>query len=112
MFLTTNRVSAFDQAFKPRIHLTINYPDLDLSSSKLVWQAFVRPVNDGSSQYANNTGQQDLEVLVAMDMNGRDIKNTVKAARLLATRRGVPLAVEHINSVLRMNGMSTVANSI
>ena len=101
MFLTTNRVSAFDPAFQSRIHLTINYPKLDFRAKLLVWQTFVRPKNN-SKQYASDIGEKDLRVLATIDMNGREIKNTVKTASLLASRKGVPLNREHVATVLRV----------
>ena len=101
MFLTTNRVSAFDAAFQSRIHLMINYPKLDLRSKLLIWQTFVRPQSQ-SAQYASSIGEKDLNILAKIDMNGREIKNTVKTARLLSSRQGVPLAMEHVATVLRV----------
>lgn len=40
LILTTNRVSVFDQAFKSRIHLAIQFPELDFASRKSIWQTF------------------------------------------------------------------------
>ena len=101
MFLTTNRVSTFDPAFQSRIHLTIDYPKLDFQSKMLIWQTFVRPQSD-SSQYGSNIQEKDLRALAKIDMNGREIKNTVKTARLLASQKGVPLAMGHVATVLRV----------
>ena len=101
MFLTTNRVSTFDPAFQSRIHLTIDYPKLDFHSKMLIWQPFVRPQSD-SSQYGSNIEEKDLRALAKIDMNGREIKNTVKTARLLASQKGVPLAMGHVATVLRV----------
>ena len=98
MFLTTNRVSTFDAAFQSRIHLTIDYPKLDLHSKKLIWQTFVRPQSDAGS----NIREKDINALAKTDMNGREIKNTIKTARLLASQKRVPLAMEHIATVLRV----------
>ena len=36
-------------------------------------------------------------------MNGREIKNTVKTARLIASQKGIPLNMEHVATVLRVN---------
>ena len=101
MFLTTNRVGTFDSAFQSRIHLTIQYPKLDFRSKLLVWRTFVRPRSD-ASQYGSDIGDTELEALAAMDMNGREIKNIVKTARLLASRKKMPLAMEHVATVLRV----------
>lgn len=111
MFLTTNRVSTFDAAFQSRIHLTIDYPKLDFRSKMLVWRTFVRPRSE-ASQYASNIGEKDLKSLAKMDMNGREIKNTVKTARLLASQKGVPLAMEHVATVLRVKDGSPAAGKI
>lgn len=101
MFLTTNRVSTFDAAFQSRIHLTIDYPKLDYRSKLLVWQTFVRPQSD-ASQYGSNIEEKNLKALAKIDMNGREIKNTVKTARLLASQKRAPLAMEHVATVLRV----------
>ncbi len=101
MFLTTNRVSTFDAAFQSRIHLTIDYPKLDFRSRMLVWRTFVRPRSD-ASKYASNIDEEDLGTLANMDVNGREIKNIVKTAKLLASQKRVPLAMEHVTTVLRV----------
>ena len=38
LFLTTNRVGAFDQAFHSRIHMSLYYPRLNESFTKKVWR--------------------------------------------------------------------------
>ena len=101
MFLTTNRVGTFDRAFQSRIHLTIEYPKLDFRSKMLVWRTFVRPRSD-DAQYGSDIGDNDLDVLAQMDLNGREIKNVVKTARLLASWKEMPLAMEHVATVLRV----------
>ncbi|KAM0797757.1 P-loop containing nucleoside triphosphate hydrolase protein [Usnea florida] len=107
MFLTTNRVGTFDNAFQSRIHLTIEYPKLDFRSKMLVWRNFVRPRSD-ASQFGSNIGETDLKALAKMDMNGREIKNIVKTARLLASQKKMPLAIEHVATVLRVKDGSPV----
>ena len=108
MFLTTNRVSTFDAAFQSRIHLTIDYPKLDFQSRLRIWQTFVRPQGD-TSRYGSNMRGKDIKALAKLDMNGREIKNTVKTARLLASQKRVPLAMEHLATVLRVKDGSPAA---
>jgi ATP-dependent 26S proteasome regulatory subunit len=91
MFLTTNRVSAFDPAFESRIHLTIHYPNLDYKSRFHIWNTF-----------ASILSEFELEHLAHEELNGRQIKNIVKTARLLATNEKTQLAMKHVNTVLRM----------
>ncbi|KAJ4169824.1 hypothetical protein NW754_005971 [Fusarium falciforme] len=95
MFLTTNRVSSFDPAFESRIHLTIHYPKLDINSRLHVWKTFVKIETGGVSE-------AELGELAKEELNGRQIKNVVKTARLLASEEGVPLCSGHINTVLRI----------
>ena len=50
---------------------------------------------------------------IAWIVNGREIKNTVKTARLLASQKGTPLAMEHVATVLRVrdNGSPVGGNT-
>ncbi|SCO39485.1 related to TOB3 (member of AAA-ATPase family) [Fusarium fujikuroi] len=97
MFLTTNRVSAFDPAFESRIHLTIHYPNLDYTSRLHIWKTFVNIGDDESS-----LSEDELGELASVELNGRQIKNVVKTARLLATHEKTQLAMSHISTVLRI----------
>ena len=49
MFLTSNRITAFDPAFESRIHLTIHYPPLDAASRLHIWKTFalITPTSGG-----------------------------------------------------------------
>ncbi|KAI0485578.1 P-loop containing nucleoside triphosphate hydrolase protein [Xylaria cf. heliscus] len=40
LFLTTNRVGQFDDAFMSRIHVVIHYPDLGEAEQKKIWNQF------------------------------------------------------------------------
>ena len=97
MFLTSNRVSDFDTAFESRIHLTIHYPPLDAPSRLHVWKTFVQM---GGAE--SRLSEEELESLAKIECNGRQIKNIVKTARLLSKQDKVPLAMEHVNIVLKV----------
>ena len=99
MFLTTNRVEQFDPAFESRIHLTVNYPNLDASSRRLIWRAFV--VSEGAEAKGALT-EGDLDESAQHDLNGRQIKNVVKTARLLAASDARRLSMRHLLTVLRV----------
>lgn len=101
MFLTTNRVSTFDAAFQSRIHLTINYPSLDESSRLMVWQTFA-----GDTSSNSGMTDTDLTKLAKLKLNGREIKNIIKTARLLANKRSATLGIEHVETVLRIKNDS------
>jgi SpoVK/Ycf46/Vps4 family AAA+-type ATPase len=108
LFLTTNRVETFDPAFKSRIDLNIKYPDLDEAARREVWETFTRESQrfprNGSSLSAT-----DVDHLASLELNGREIKNIVKSARLLAladTQRPRTLAMSDIHTVLEVQGIS------
>ncbi|KAL8827533.1 MAG: hypothetical protein Q9170_006975, partial [Blastenia crenularia] len=94
LFLTTNRVAHIDTAFQSRIHISMAYEDLSYSSRRRVWNDFI--------EAGQNWGlpEEDLDRLAVYEMNGREIKNVVKTAQLLARRKYQSLGVEHIMSVL------------
>ncbi|KAK3109650.1 hypothetical protein LTR53_016861, partial [Teratosphaeriaceae sp. CCFEE 6253] len=145
MFLTTNRVQTFDAAFQSRIHISLNYQELDGKSRKTVWQNFLkqhdiaqasareRPVkalisaaktnghvsasptdqSDGTAAAAEKAlhhqrtlpheiTDRDLKKLCEMSMNGRQIKNILKTAQLLASKRGEGLSYEHVRTVMEV----------
>ncbi|KAI8222908.1 ATP-dependent zinc metalloprotease FtsH [Colletotrichum sp. SAR 10_96] len=106
MLLTTNRVEAFDPAFESRIHLTINYPALDFDSRLHVWKVFInrRKVDESGALEPRQSRleDEDFKALAKLELNGREIKNVVKTASLLAVRNGAPLGIEHVRAVLRV----------
>jgi hypothetical protein len=91
MFLTTNRVQTFDPAFQSRIHISLDYPGLTMESRKTVWKNFL----DSSSQ-EHTISKTQLMDLARMDLNGRQVKNILKIARLLAGRKEEKLSYDHI----------------
>lgn len=106
MFLTTNRVEAFDPAFESRIHLTINYPQLDQESRLHIWRTFLdmKTNADGKEKEGGGGGisEEELVQLACEELNGRQIKNLVKTARLLASSEQAILSTEHLWAVLRI----------
>lgn len=95
MFLTTNRVNTFDPAFASRIHISLNYKELSIASRRTVWKNFL----DNSPQEHVIDAKQ-LDELSRLNMNGRQIKNILKIARLLATRQDAKLSRDHIMTTL------------
>ncbi|KIV83242.1 hypothetical protein, variant [Exophiala sideris] len=100
LFLTTNRISNIDPAFHSRIHVTVNYPNLSVESRKHIWQTFL-----GNESAVTD---KDIDHLSQVDLNGRQIKNMLKTARMLARsedghgreQRGHAVELRHIETVL------------
>ena len=103
MFLTSNRINDFDTAFESRIHLTIHYPPLDIPSRLHVWKTFAQ-MGDLETRLSDG----DLGSLARITLNGRQIKNIVKTARLLSKQERAPLAREHVEMVLKVKKGSFV----
>jgi len=92
MFLTTNRVKTFDEAFKSRISVAIQYRDLDESTRRTVWENFlklaeVKIINEMSDDGTYVTTEQ-LHKLASKQLNGREIKNTMRIVEALENTPG------------------------
>lgn len=46
--------------------------------------------------------EEDFNVLARHELNGRQIKNTVRTAQALAVNKGEPLCMSHIRQVLEV----------
>ena len=95
LFLTTNRAANIDPAFQSRIHVSMVYNELSRSSRRVVWCNFIKGAHQG-----HEFSEADLDALARFRMNGREIKNVLKTAQLLASRKGVSLGFGHVRSVL------------
>lgn len=96
LFLTTNRITTFDPAFKSRVHLALKYNALSAAARKKLYVNFVKR----TSRDAPVLGEEVLNRLAAVDINGRQIKNAVRTASALAREEGVKLNEEHLQAVL------------
>ncbi|KAK8098144.1 P-loop containing nucleoside triphosphate hydrolase protein [Apiospora kogelbergensis] len=110
LFLTTNRVASFDDAFKSRIHIPIRYTNLSQESRLQIWRNFLARVprgegdskSDDKSKVAPLVSEKDLVTLAEHDLNGRQIKNVIKAAESLAAFEGKPLNMEQLQEVTKI----------
>ena len=101
MFLTTNRIGSFDEAFRSRIHVAISYPDLDQGARRKIWKSFLGRVGE-SYGGGVQVGEEEVDELSGRRLNGREIRNIVKSAQLLASREGEALGKRHIDVVWRV----------
>ncbi len=98
LFLTTNRVDNIDAAFESRIHLSLQYEELSLSSRYHIWKTFLGAASSGTGYFS----EENLQTLSEIPMNGRQIKNVIKTAQLLASRKGVPVNFDNIEVVTKL----------
>lgn len=95
LLMTTNRADSIDRAFKSRVHLTLHYPDLEADAKEHIWRQFI-------TQSAQNDVLSDETYarLAQLPINGRQIKNVVQIATLLAAQKKSTLGFEQIRTVL------------
>lgn len=100
LFLTTNRVETFDAAFVSRIHLSLRFQNLNTKAKRTVWKLFIERVKNQESMQVASISEQDYNDLSRREVNGRQIKNLVRAAQALAVHEDVPLSMAHIKRVI------------
>ncbi|KAJ5774987.1 ATPase AAA-type core [Penicillium paradoxum] len=118
LFLTTNRVGSFDEAFMSRIHVQIGYDPLDEDSRKHIWDGYFKKLaknyeNDGQEIRCSYDAKEFVrrsDDLRALEWNGREIRNAFQTAVALACFQArqegnsIPeLTDEHLRQVVNMS---------
>jgi SpoVK/Ycf46/Vps4 family AAA+-type ATPase len=102
MFMTTNRAGNIDAAFQSRIHVSIEYPELAVDSRRQIWTGLVK-----CSSVEHELSDADLDRLAQLPLNGRQIKNVLRSAQLLALRRKTPLSEGLVKTVYNIEQRRT-----
>ncbi|KAL3691837.1 hypothetical protein R1sor_005488 [Riccia sorocarpa] len=92
MFLTTNRVSAFDDAVRSRVSMLVCYRQFTVAERAQIWKTLL-----------GRAGMDDvaeLDELSSLDLNGREIRNVVHAAQVWARSNSSALEMEHVKYVV------------
>ena len=100
LFLTTNRVETFDDAFQSRIHVALRYGELTHKAKKSVWKMFLELVKKVEGMEVEELTDRDLDILSRNQLNGRQIKNIVRTAQALALNEDERLTLSHIRRVI------------
>ena len=96
LFMTTNRIRTFDEAFLSRIHVALHFDELSVPTKMQIWRAFLRKAGLGEDELQDGL----LQRLAERDINGRQIKNACKTATALAVSRGETMRYEHLEQAL------------
>ncbi|ORX96788.1 P-loop containing nucleoside triphosphate hydrolase protein [Basidiobolus meristosporus CBS 931.73] len=96
LFLTTNRVRAFDPAFESRVTVALRYEQLTTESRVQVWKNLLQRV---SIPIATDLKYAELGKHV---LNGRQIKNAVRLAVALAKEQESPVTQFILETTLRI----------
>lgn len=73
LILTTNRISNCDPAFESRIHITIDYPELDEAARRQVWQAFLDRAKGSRNDLKVDVTEDEVTELSNLRINGRQV---------------------------------------
>ncbi|KAK2601173.1 hypothetical protein N8I77_010642 [Diaporthe amygdali] len=114
LFLTTNRVGAFDDAFISRVHIKLYYPDFGDTERQKVWNTFVKKLSRERENYMRVTidAKEYIESkqLREIPWNGREIRNAFQTAVSLAeyenkkdSEGNIMLTEEHLKSVVELS---------
>ena len=96
LFLTTNRITAFDEAFLSRIHVALHFAELSVAAKAQVWRAFLTKAGVSKSE----VDDARIQKLAQREINGRQIKNACRTAQSLAVSRGEDLGFAHLTETL------------
>lgn len=75
LFLTTNRVETFDDAFQSRIHVALRYGGLTTKAKRTVWKMFLERVSMSNGADAIKFTDKDFDTLARHNLNGRQVNN-------------------------------------
>lgn len=115
LFLTTNRVEAFDSAFTSRIHVALHYKQLSDEDRGRVWvHNFERLERDSKGRcYVPKSARNYIlksPDVAALRLNGREIRNALQTAVALAETEALEDGVEtvtvmekHFKAVVKMS---------
>jgi SpoVK/Ycf46/Vps4 family AAA+-type ATPase len=73
LFLTTNRVETFDDAFQSRIHVALRYGELTFKAKRTVWTMFLQRVQAMEGVETAVFRESDYDSLARNNLNGRQV---------------------------------------
>ena len=76
LFLTTNRPEVLDHAVRSRVMLRLDYPDLDAAGRAVVWRTMLEAAG-------LELAEGSVEQLAQTNVNGRQIRNLTRLAKIL-----------------------------
>ncbi|KAK7994263.1 P-loop containing nucleoside triphosphate hydrolase protein [Apiospora marii] len=114
LFLTTNRVGSFDDAFISRVHVQLYYPEFTNEQRQKVWQTFIDKLENDRKDYIrlHAKAEEYIEEINKgdLDWNGREIRNAFQTAVSLAEydgekdREGTILVTDrHLRAVVELS---------
>ncbi|TLS28202.1 hypothetical protein PpBr36_00036 [Pyricularia pennisetigena] len=105
LFLTTNRVGSFDDAFISRIHVQLRYPPFKDEERQKVWRTFISKLerDRGDTIRLNLNAQEYIEgrEIRELEWNGREIRNEFESD--LDAEGRIVVKHDHLRSVVELS---------
>ncbi|KAI1125434.1 hypothetical protein F5Y10DRAFT_247183 [Nemania abortiva] len=105
LILTSNRVGTIDEGFRSRIQLAIQYPKLEQTDRRKIWENFVNRLHNdpvASKDIDTRNLRSNLTELSKFNLNGREIRNAINVARPLAKYEGRKVDFESLKKVIKV----------
>lgn len=77
-FLTTNRGDGIDKAFKSRVTLYLNYPELSSETRKIIWKNMLE-----AATLEVEENEVSWDTISTIGLNGRQIRNQARLLKLM-----------------------------
>lgn len=84
IFLITNRLQCIDPAVKSRIHIFLQYKNMDNINRKKIWISLL-------DKYEIKIDNQTLEKLSELNLNGREIRNNLKMVSIIHKQKNTQI---------------------
>jgi hypothetical protein len=105
IFLTTNLYSTIDVAFRSRVHIHLLFDQLSFASRRSLWEKFLARLPAAELPLQSGERVVDAEALTELakwDLNGREIKNSIKTVRTWCVCKGFQLNLSRLESGIRV----------
>ena len=96
MILTTNRIKSLDTAVQSRIHLAIQYKDLEKEQKYKIFSTFLDRIDQKRIEDRDSIEKNLKKELKKWMINGRQIRNIVSSADSLARSEHKKLSWDHL----------------
>ena len=91
LFLTTNRVETFDDAFQSRIHVALRYGELTTKAKRSVWKMFLDKVRAKEGVEVVTFKESDYDKLARHNLNGRQVRGFLCVMRIISMADSVDI---------------------
>jgi len=95
-------VGTFDEAFKSRVQLALHYPAIDEQGRGEIWHDFIQELQKQGANANHELLKSKVGALARDNLNGRQIRNSIRTARQLASQAKEPLSYDHLRKAIKV----------